>query len=156
MCEYAGVEFSEAGAEISSTYEGRHITLLESQLTHPVHDDALVDKGDPVQIGSSVDGALVGVAFKSALLNTDLIVVDTEGIWALSCVAENYSGNSAIAVGDRIYIGGTPGNNPAVGVGILSKDDLGVPFGNALSTLTSGYTGLVAVKVHAGTAVAQP
>jgi hypothetical protein len=133
-----------AGDEISSTYEGRHVTLLESQLVHPTHTDGFVNKGDPVLIGAG----MVGVAFKSAGAATDKIAVDTEGIWALSCVAANYSGNSAIAVGDQLYIGGTPGFNPASGVGIISKDATGVPFGRALSTLTTGYTGIVAVKVH--------
>ena len=156
MCEYGGTEYLVAGDEISSTYEGRHITLPESALTHVSRVGELVHKGDPVQIGSAVDGALVGVAFKTATGTGDLIAVDTEGIWALTVIAENYAGNSAIAIGDRIYIGGDPGNNPAIGVGILSKDDLGVPFGYALSTLIAGYTGLVAVKVHAGTAIAQP
>ena len=114
-----------AGDEISSTYEGRHITLLESQFTHPYHSDGFVNKGDPILAGATI----VGVAFKDAAAATDLIAIDTEGIWALSCVAANYSGNSAIAVGDQLYIGGTPGFNPASGVGIISKDATGVKFG---------------------------
>jgi hypothetical protein len=135
--------YKSAGEEISSTYEGRHITLLESQLIHPTHGDAFVNKGDPVLIGTD----LVGVAFNDASADTDLIAIDTEGIWALSCVATNYSGNSAIAAGDRLYISSA---------GIVSKNDHDIPFGYALSALTTGYTGIVAVKVHAGTAVAQP
>lgn len=132
-----------AGEELSSTYEGRHITLLESNLTHPTHSDGLVNKGDPVQAGH-----IVGVAFDSALAATQPIAIDTEGVWALSCVAANYSGNSAIAIGDILYIGGTPGYNPASGGGIISKDATGTRFGKALSILATGYTGLVAVKVH--------
>jgi len=132
-----------AGDEISSTYEGRHITLLESQLVHPTHSPDYVHKGDPVLIGTD----LVGVAFRTATAATDLIAIDTEGIWALTCTAENYSGNSAIAVGDRLYISSA---------GIITKNDHDVPFGYALSTLTSSYTDIVTVKVHAGTAVAQP
>lgn len=134
-----------AGDELSSTYEGRHITLLESDLTHPSHTDGLVNKGDPVQAGS-----IVGIAFDSALAATQPIAIDTEGVWALSCVGANYSGNSAIAIGDQLYIGGTPGFSPASGVGIISKDATGTKFGKALSTLQAGYTGVVAVKVHAG------
>jgi hypothetical protein len=89
-----------AGQEISSTYEGRHIEVLESNMVHPTHTDSLVNKGDPVLIGTD----LVGIAFQDALVNTDVIAVDTEGAWALTCTAEDYSGNSAIAVGDRLYI----------------------------------------------------
>jgi len=146
-CEYAGTTYAESGDEISSTYEGRHITLAESLLTHPVHADNLVNKGDPVNIGTD----LVGVAFISAVLNTDLISIDTEGIWALTCSADDYSGPSAIAVGDRLYISGV-----ISGVGIISKDVSGVPFGYALTALGAGEDGLVAVKVHAGTNAAQP
>lgn len=142
MPVYSMTSYS-AGQEISSTYEGRHVTLLESDLVHPTHGDSLVNKGDPVLIGTD----LVGVAFQSAAAATDRIAIDTEGIWALSCTATNYSGNSAIAIGDRLYISSA---------GVITKNDHDVPFGYALSTLTTGYTGVVAVKVHAGTAAAQP
>lgn len=134
-----------AGDEVSSTYEGRHITLLESQLGHPYHSDGLVNKGDPVWIGTD----LVGVAFDSATAATDLIAIDTEGIWVLTCKAADYSGNSAIAVGDRLYANGL------ANLLAITKDATGLPFGYALTTLTSGYTDLVIVKVHAGTNAAQ-
>jgi hypothetical protein len=127
-----------AGDEISSTYEGRHVTMLESYLTHPTHADGFVDKGDPCLWGNCV-----GVAFTSATAATDYIALDTEGIWALSVVATNAGGNSAVAIGDEIYI------NKATC--ILSKD--ATPgthqfFGNAQSILATGTTGIVAVKVH--------
>ncbi len=127
-----------AGDEISSTYEGRHFEMTESLLVHPTHADGFVDKGDPVQLGN-----LVGVAFTSAVAATDLIAVDTEGIWALSVVAVDALGNSAVARGDRIYINRT--------TGVLSKianPATNILFGIALSTLSTGTTGLVAVKVH--------
>jgi len=41
------------GEEISSTYEGRHVTVLESDLIHPTHADDLVDKADPVVFGAT-------------------------------------------------------------------------------------------------------
>src|SRR3972149_10464448 len=86
----------EAGDELSSTYEGRHLSLEESYLTHPSHADGFVDKGDPVLCGENI----VGVALISAAAATDLISIDTEGIWFLSAVATDEDGNSAIAPGD--------------------------------------------------------
>jgi predicted RecA/RadA family phage recombinase len=127
-----------AGDEISSTYEGRHVECQESDIVHPSHTDGFVDKGDPVLMGK-----LVGVAFRDAAAATDIIAVDTEGIWALSVVADNDAGGSAVARCDRIYINKT--------TAVLSKIEnpaTNEPFGIALSTLTSHATGLVAVKVH--------
>jgi predicted RecA/RadA family phage recombinase len=127
-----------AGDEISSTYEGRHVEVLESTMVHPVHGDGFVDHGDPI-----VMGKLVGVAFTSAIAATDIIAIDTEGIWALSVVGSDAAGDSAVARGDRIYINIT--------TAVLSKiatPATNIPFGIALSTLTGGTTGIVAVKVH--------
>ena len=39
--------FDVAGEEISSTYEGRHITRYDSLWTHPTHTDGFVDAKDP-------------------------------------------------------------------------------------------------------------
>jgi hypothetical protein len=128
----------DAGEEVSSTYEGRHLTFNESQLVHPVHTDGLVDKGDPILVGE-----IVGVAFMSAVLTTDLIPVDTEGIWQLSVVATNEDGNSAVAVGDALYINRT--------TAIISKDKSPATqalFGYALYPITSGETDVIPVKVH--------
>jgi len=69
-----------AGTEVSSTYEGRHVTLAESLMNHPTHADGLVDGGDPVTFGTVSDGYGVGVAFSSASGVNDLIALDTEGI----------------------------------------------------------------------------
>lgn len=128
----------EDGQEISSTYEGRHVEVQESDMVHPSHTDGFVDKGDAI-----VMGKLVGIAFRDALAATDIIAVDTEGIWAKSVVAADQNGNSAVARGDRIYINIT--------TGVLSKISTpatNIPFGIALSTLTGGATGVVAVKLH--------
>ncbi len=137
-----------AGTEVSSTYEGRHVNLLESTLTHPYHDDGLVDKGDPV-----VCGNIVGVAMQSASAATDYITVDTEGIWNLTAYAEGSDGsadgyNVAIAVGDLLYIDTTALGK---GIGTLSKQsDPGSnkPFGVALGAVSSGSSGVIAIKVH--------
>lgn len=121
-----------AGDEASSTYEGRHLTFEESQIAHPSHTDGFVDKGDPCLVGDTI----VGVAFKSAAAATDLIAIDTEGIWYLNVVA-----NSNMNQGAPVYI------DPVTG--ILSDDSNDVPFGTILSALTANQTAqLVAVKVH--------
>lgn len=145
MPAYGGYPVADAknpGEEISSTYEGRHLTLLESDLVHPTHADGFVDKGDPV-VSATGKPAIVGVAFRSALAASDVIAIDTEGIWVLDVVAANDAGNSAVAGGDRIYINRT--------TAVLSKIQnvaTQVLFGVALGIVTSGSTAAIAVKVH--------
>jgi len=128
-----------AGDEVSSTYEGRHLTFSESQLTHPDNGDGFVNKGDPVLCGENI----VGVAFMSAAAVTDLIPIDTEGIWQLSVVATNEDANIAVAVGDELFINKT--------TCILSKNpnkNTHQHFGYALYPITSGTTDVIPVKVH--------
>lgn len=144
-----------AGTEISSTYEGRHVTLEESYLIHPYHSaDALVDVGDPVlfAVGSSYMNG-VGVAFSSAAAATDLIAIDTEGIWFLSVLGAISDGSpdgaaKALAAGDPVYICKDAGQvNQLSG---QSDPDHWVPFGYLLGDVTASTTGatVVAVKVH--------
>jgi len=128
-----------AGDECSSTYEGRHLTLEESYLTHPDHADGYVDKGDPVLCGENI----VGVALLSASADTDLITIDTEGIWFLNATAEDEGGNSAIAPGDELYI-----NKTTAVISKIRNQATHARFGYALGDLSSGTTGVVAVKVH--------
>lgn len=128
-----------AGDEVSSTYEGRHLTFSESQMVHPYHADGFVDKGEPVIVGENI----VGVAFSSAAAATDLITIDTEGIWQLSVVATNEDGNIAVAVGDQLFINKSDG--------IISKNpnkNTHQRFGYALYPITSGETDVIPVKVH--------
>ncbi|MBU2177638.1 MAG: hypothetical protein KJ556_21305 [Gammaproteobacteria bacterium] len=130
------------GEEISSLYEGRILTLLESDLVHPTHADGFVDKGDPV-CSATGKPMVVGVALKSAAAATDRIAIDTEDIWVLDVVAANDAGSVAVAGGDLIYINTT--------TGVLSKISnqvTQVPFGIALGIVTSGSTAAIAVKVH--------
>ena len=79
---YAGDE--DAGTEVSSTYEGRHLTVTEEELIHPYHADGFVNKGDPVVLcDAGVPGTYgrgVGVAFTSGAATSDHIAIDTEGI----------------------------------------------------------------------------
>lgn len=123
-----------AGQEISSTYEGRHLTILESLLVHPIHADGFVDKGDPVNFGDAV-----GVALLSAVAATDQISLDTEGIWFLSVVASDDNGTVNVLAGDQLYIN----------TGVISKKASGIPFGKALAPLTGSVSAAICpVKVH--------
>jgi|WetSurMetagenome_2_1015567.scaffolds.fasta_scaffold51677_4 hypothetical protein len=125
-----------AGEEGSGTFEGRYLSFVESDLVHPTHTDGFVDKGDPVNAGS-----IVGVALGSATASTDVIAVETEGIWYLNVVASDDAGTSAVNVGDDICIA----------AGVLSKKASGTHFGKALGTLAGSATAaLVAVWCHKG------
>ena len=139
-------DYDVAGQEISSTYEGRHVTLPETYLNHPTHADDLVDGKDPVTFGDVADGYGVGVAFSSASGVNDLIAIDTEGIWALSVVASNDEGNSAIEIGDIIFI-----NRTTCVLSKISSDTTNIVFGYALDSATGdGAAHVIAVKVHWG------
>ena len=127
-----------AGTELSSTYEGRHVTFEESVITHPSHTDGFVDGGDPVVIDEEV-----GVAFTGASAVTDLIAIDTEGIWWLNVVATDDLGNSAVGRGDRIYI-----NRTTCVLSKISTPASQLFFGIAQGILATGTTGVVGVKVH--------
>ncbi|MFA4972442.1 MAG: hypothetical protein WC683_07495 [bacterium] len=149
MCEYPVTKRS-AGDEISSTYEGRHLTFLESELTHPYHADGLVDKGDPVLVGDNI----VGIAMNSAAAATDKIVIDTEGIWALyvlGCVSDGTSDGIALAMdyGDPVFIKRVPGTDQYILSGQQDPYHF-QPFGEVLGAVTASTTSptLVAVKVH--------
>ena len=139
---YPAANAKTAGDEISSTYEGRHVTLEESLLIHPTTADGLVDKGQPVVFNTTALQG-VGVSFKSAAAATDLIAIDTEGIWVQSVVANDDDGGSAVTVGDRLYI--------SITTAVISKiaaRATNVPFGYALGNIDSGLTRTIAVKVH--------
>lgn len=133
------------GDEISSTYEGRHVTVLESDLIHPTHVGGIVDKGDPVVFGTTGLQA-VGVALggDANTVAGDLIAIDTEGIWNLDVVAiTDGAVNSAVAGGDLLFIN--------VGTAVISKitnQATQIPFGYALGIITGGLTEAIAVKVH--------
>ncbi len=138
-----------AGEECSSTYEGRHITLEESYLTHPYHADGLVDKGDPVRCGD-----IVGVAFTSATAATDLIAIDTEGVWfvnVLGAISDLTADGiaHALSVGDRVYFRLVPGTNTWALSGETDAANF-VPFGYLLGDVTASVTvpTLAAVKIH--------
>jgi len=139
----------EAGDELSSTYEGRHITLEESYLTHPYHADGFVDKGDPV-----ICGDIVGVALIGAAAATDLISIDTEGIWFLNVLgALSDQTADGIAhtgvVGDRVYARKVPGTDTFL-LSLETDAYHCIPFGYLMGDVTAHVTTptVVAVKVH--------
>jgi hypothetical protein len=88
--------------------------------------------GDPV-----VKGTITGVC----ITDTDAsgnVVVDLGGVYDLSVKAVDDSGNSAVAIGDKIFyvVGDTP---------LLSKKASGYFFGYALEIITSGATDTINV-----------
>ena len=135
---------ASAGDEISSTYEGRHVTIEESLITHPTHADGFVDGGDPIVLsGTGVNGHIVGVALSSAAAATDLIAIDTEGIFFLSVVGSDDAGNSAVDEGDIIYI-----NTTTCVLSKIANWATQIPFGLSLGDVPTGTTAVCAVKVH--------
>ncbi len=149
-----------AGTQVSSTYEGRHLTVREDELIHPFIADGFVNKGDPVIVCDAgvptTFGNLVGVAFASGVATSTLIALDTEGIFNLTVYAEDDIGNSAIEIGDPLYIraGSLPGAADADGTGdaeISKMNDAAhqIFFGYALGSMVAGGSGVIAVKVHA-------
>jgi len=126
----------QVGDEISSTFEGRHVSILESNLVHPSHTDGFVDKGDPVSFGIGWAGLAVGIALKSAASASEFIEVDTEGIWRCEVVAQ-----WDMIVGQLVFI---------TGAGVLvdwPPDENSHIFGYTLQAMDAG-TATIAVKVH--------
>jgi len=131
------------GDEVSSTYEGRHLTFLGSDLIGP---NALIQKGDPVVVASGA-GDIVGVAFKTQVLASDKIAIDTEGIWMLEVTATNDFGNSAVVAGNPLYIDTT---DLSCVISKIQDPESNTLFGYALGNIDAGETAVIAVKVHWG------
>ena len=149
MTEY-GITGRTAGEEGSSTYEGRHVSVVESELAHPYRTSGFVNKGDPVIHGANI----VGVAFDTAEAATDKIAIDTEGIWylnVLGCVSDGTSDGIARAMtyGDPVYIQRTPGSSVYLLSGQSDPQHFQA-FGFVLGAVSASTTvpTLVAVKVH--------
>lgn len=122
-----------SGNEINP--DGRVITVVESALTHPTHADGLVLAGDPVLVGE-----FQGIARTSASATTDLIAVVLEGLFDLTCTAQNAGGDSTIAFGDALFI--------SVTTAVVSKVATGRPFATALGGLAGSSTpGVIPIAV---------
>jgi len=151
----------DAGTEVSSSDEGRVLTVREDELIHPYHADGFVNVRNPVVLcdagAPTTYGFAVGVARISGAATSDLISIDTEGIFNLTVYAEDDNGDRAIEIGDRLFIraGNLPGAADADGTGDgeiskISEQDTQVPFGYALGSVVAGGSGVIAVKVHYG------
>jgi len=138
---YPVADAQTATEQVSSTYEGRHITVLDSEITGHANPDAdgFINKGLPLMIGDKI----VGIPFIDAAAASDLIPVDTEGIWIVDVLAKNDAGNSDVAGGDELYINLTTGV-----VSKINNTAVNRPFGYALGIITGGLTETIAVKVH--------
>ena len=131
-----------AGTEVSSTYEGRHVTMTAAELLTSA-GSGVATKGLPCVFGLVAGAQGVGVCFNSGT-TTDLIAVDTEGIWNLSVVASDDAGASLVVGGDPLYINRLTGVISKIRANITQ-----VPFGYALGQATGDDSALViAVKVH--------
>ncbi len=149
-----------AGTEVSSTYEGRHLTVLESELIHPFNGTTFVAKGEPVLLCRTAVpatyGEAIGVAFVTATAATDLIAIDTEGIFNLTVYAQDDDGQVGIEIGDTLYIhDGSTGGATLNGYGDaeISKISNTVTqriFGYALGRMVANSSGQIAVKLHWG------
>ena len=135
--------YADAGDEVSSTYEGRHVNMIEDYLLHADHEDGngddFVRKGDPVWCMD-----IIGVALMTGTSEDDIIPIDTEGIWRLPVIC---SGNifQGIWTGQALFIDWD---------GTIT-DDIGDSinyFGYALEDYSLGNGGpdtvVMAVKVH--------
>ena len=138
---YPIADVKAAGEEVSSTFEGRHLTVLDSEITGHADPDAdtFINKGLPLMVGDKI----VGIPFVSAVVATDQIPFDTEGIWIVDVYAQNDAGGSAVAAGDELYINLTTGV-----VSKINNTAVNRPFGYAVGIVGGGLTETIAVKVH--------
>ncbi len=131
--------YRPAGDEVSSTGEGRHVLVKESDIgAYPVHADGHVHKGDPVALFDAV-----GVALRTGTspLFDDVIPIDTEGIWRLSVTNTGLNNFVTIVPGQVLFISGS---------GVITDHWVGsyAIFGSALQPIDSVRTEVIAVKVH--------
>ncbi len=129
--------------EVSSTYEGRHLTVLGTEITSHVAGHTLQQSKHPMVVGEHI----VGVAFttETATGKTRYVAFDTQGLFLLSVVATDEDGDNAVVAGDELYIHKT--------TAIISKNRNTVThtlFGYALGGVTAGNTAIITVMVHWG------
>jgi hypothetical protein len=140
-----------AGEEGAITDRGRYITVLEGDLVHPYHADGFADKGDPVLIGDNIVGV---VCSDSPTAATDLVTVDTEGLWYLNVIGAVSDGTSdgiakALTAGTPIYFQVTPGSDTYLLSGEQDPAHFR-PFGYLLTAVSAHVSTptLALVKVH--------
>lgn len=92
--------------------------------------------GDPVAVGQ-----IVGVAQYDRDADGNA-VVDRRGVYRLAVNAVDGGGNSAVAVGDRVYFTQADATK-------LSKKNAGVSFGFALEAIAAGTIATIDVAIGA-------
>lgn len=93
-----------------------------------------IEAGNPVVVGNGLNGVAL-TDYDSADGKASIAV---DGVWDLAVQAVNDTGNSAVAVGDRLYYAGS--STPW-----LSKKKSGKFFGIALEAVTTGTTATIEV-----------
>lgn len=136
---YPTADVCAIGDEISSTGEGRHITLYGDNLEHG-SQVSYVTRGYGVWFGDAV-----GMPFKTQTLalGNPLMAIDTEGIWCVDVWGQDDAGNATVVPGEKLYINTTTGLVSKIN-NIASQ----LPFGYALGNVGSNATERIAVKVH--------
>ena len=136
---YPTADVCAIGEQISSTGEGRHVTLYGDNISHG-SQVSYVTKGYGVWFEEAV-----GMPFdtQTLALGNPLMAIDTEGIWCVDVWGQDDAGNCTVIPGEKLYINTT--------TGLVSKINNVVaqlPFGYALGTVGSNATERIAVKVH--------
>ena len=135
---YPGSLTAVENDQVSSTYEGRHLTFYETDITGK--EGTYAEKGHPVVVGEHI----VGVAFMTGTVANELIAIDTEGIWNLMVYAKDDEGNVAVVGGDELFI-----NKSTAEISKMRNPVTHTRFGYALGGVPSGATPyVIAVKVH--------
>ncbi len=137
---YPTADACALGDEISSSGEGRHVTLYPDNISHG-SQVAVVTKGYGVWFQEAV-----GMPFMTQTVGTNLIsqgAIDTEGIWCVDVLGEKDSGAEAVVPGEKLYINITTGQVSKIN-NVVNQ----LPFGYALGNVGSGDTERIAVKVH--------
>ena len=93
-----------SGEECSSTYEGRHITLIGTDFATvgTIASTGCV-KGEPCTFGDIGTGVVFNTVANASLATT-YVAIDTGGIWWLDVVT-----SATMAPGDTVYIEETTG-----------------------------------------------
>ena len=115
---------------------GRKLSLV---CTHP----ASPSSGDPVRIGN-----LIGVALTDERTAGDTTVDLGQAVYDLSVKGEDDDGNSAVAIGDKLYYVDADVDD---GTGFLNKKVTGYFAGIALEIVPTGT--IVTINVRIGSAI---
>ena len=131
---------AEEGTEVSSTYEGRHITCTAAELI--TDSGAQVATKGHACIFGLIGLQAVGVCFNTGT-GTDLIAIDTEGVWNLPVYGKDDGGDRVLRPGEPVFI-----HNTSCEISGLRDNATQVPFGYLLTEVASGAETISVVKVH--------